>query len=100
VTIFATRAYRVDRDYAAFFDGSFDLTPELTLSAGLRAFIVENSLDGFSGFQSNTTNPNCIPVDDDNRVCDNFNKVTNQSGETHRINLTWKVDQDRLLYAT
>ncbi len=98
--LFATRAYRVDRDYAAFFDGSFDLTPELTLSAGLRAFIVKNSLDGFSGFQSNTTNPNCIPVDDDNRVCDNFNKVTNQSGETHRINLTWKVDQDRLLYAT
>lgn len=98
--LFATRAYRVDRDYAAFFDGSFDLTSQLTLSAGLRAFIVKNSFVGFSGFLSNTTNPNCIPVDDANRVCNNFDKIINQSGETHRVNLTWKVDPDRLVYAT
>ena len=98
--LFATRAYRVDRDYAAFVDGSYDLTDTVTLSAGIRAFIVKNTLVGFSGFKSNTTNPNCIAVVDENRVCDNFNKLTNQSGETHRVNLTWKIDPDRLVYAT
>ncbi len=98
--LFATRAYRVDRDYAAFIDGSYDLTSNLTLAAGLRTFIVKNSLIGFSGFQSNTTRPDCVPVNADNRVCDNFNRLTNQTGETHRVNLTWKIDPDRLVYLT
>ena len=98
--LFATRAYRVDRDYAAFFDGSFDITPQLTLSAGIRGFIVKNSFVGFSGFKSNTTAANCVPVTADNRVCNNFDKITNQTGETHRLNLTWRIDPDRLVYAT
>jgi len=98
--LFATRAYRVDRDYAAFVDGSYDLTDHVTLAAGIRTFIVKNTFVGFSGFKSGTTAANCVPVTADDRVCNNFNRLTNQSGETHRINLTWKIDSDRLVYAT
>jgi outer membrane receptor protein involved in Fe transport len=98
--LFATRAYRVDRDYAAFADGSFDITPQLTLAAGIRVFKVNNTFVGFSGFKSGTTAANCVPVEADNRVCNNFDRQTKQDGETHRVNLTWKIDPDRLVYAT
>jgi len=98
--LFATRAYRVDRDYAAFADGSFDITPQLTLAAGIRVFKVNNTFVGFSGFKSGTTAANCIPVEADNRVCNNFDRQTKQDGETHRVNLTWRIDPDRLVYAT
>lgn len=98
--LFATRAYRVDRDYAAFVDGSFDITPQLTLAAGIRVFKVNNTFVGFSGFKSATTAANCVPVQADDRVCNNFDRQTKQDGETHRVNLTWKIDQDRLIYAT
>ena len=98
--LFATRAYRVDRDYAAFVDGSFDITPQLTLAGGIRVFKANNTFVGFSGFKSNTTAANCIAVVADDRVCNNFDRQAKQSGETHRVNLTWKIDPDRLVYAT
>ncbi|QCI94494.1 TonB-dependent receptor [Novosphingobium sp. EMRT-2] len=98
--IFATRAYRVDRDYAAFIDGSYDITPNLTLSGGIRAFIANNTFVGFSGFASAVTQPNCIAVSASDRVCNNFNKKAVQSGETHRANLTWRIDPERLVYVT
>jgi len=98
--LFATRAYRVDRDYAVFGEASFDILPNLTFTGGVRGFIAHNTLLGFSGFASNTRAPNCIPVTANDRLCNNFNRRTSQAGETHRINLTWKVDPDRLVYAT
>lgn len=98
--LFATRAFRVDRDYAAFIDGSFDITPQLTLAAGIRVFKVNNTFVGFSGFKSGTLAANCVPVVADDRVCNNFDRQAKQSGETHRVNLTYKFDADRLVYAT
>lgn len=98
--LFATRAYRVDRDYAAFIDGSFDITPQLTLAGGVRVFKYNNTFVGFSGFLSNTTAANCIPVVADDRICNNFDRQAKQTSETHRVNLTWKIDPDRLVYAT
>jgi hypothetical protein len=47
--IFLKRLYRVDRDTALFGEGSWDITPKLTLTAGIRGFHVNNSLYGFSG---------------------------------------------------
>ena len=98
--IFATRGFRVDRDYAAFAEASFDLLPNVTATGGVRVFAYNNSIQGFSGFLSNTTQANCIPVTANDRVCNNFNKKAVNSGETHKLNLTWKIDPDRLIYAT
>ncbi|MEH3036348.1 MAG: TonB-dependent receptor [Sphingomonas adhaesiva] len=52
-TLWLTRQHRVDKDYAVFGEASFDLTPTLTLTAGGRAFIYDNSLVGFFGFGRN-----------------------------------------------
>lgn len=49
-TLWLTLQKRVDRDYAAFGEASFDITPTLTLSAGGRAYMFDNSLFGFFGF--------------------------------------------------
>ena len=52
-TLWLTQQNRVDRDYAAFGEASFDITPKLTLTAGGRAFIYDNTLIGFFGFGRN-----------------------------------------------
>lgn len=98
--IFATRGFRTDRDYAAFTEASFDLADAVTLTAGIRGFMYNNTIQGFSGFLSNTTRPECIAVVATDRVCNNFNKKAVNSGETHKVNLTWRIDPDRLIYAT
>ncbi len=59
-TLWLTRQHRVDKDYAVFGEASYDLTPTLTLTAGARAFIYDNSLVGFFGFGRN---PGVDPAD-------------------------------------
>ncbi len=55
-TVWLTQQNRVDKDYAVFGEASFDFTPKLTLTAGGRAFIYDNSLIGFFGFGRNPAN--------------------------------------------
>ncbi len=52
-TLWLTNQKRVDKDYAAFGELSYDIAPNLTLTAGGRAFIFDNSLIGFFGFGRN-----------------------------------------------
>jgi len=52
-TIWLTLQDRVDRDWAIFGEGEFDLTPKLTLIAGGRLYKFDNSLFGFAGFGKN-----------------------------------------------
>lgn len=97
--IFCTRVNRIDRDYAGFADVSYDILSNLTLNGGIRVFKTRNSLGGFSGFASTVADTaNCPPSP--GLPCLLFDKTISQSGETHKVNLTWKVDQDAMIYAT
>ena len=106
--VFCTRVYRVDRDYAGFADGSYDLLPNLTLDAGIRYFTTQNSLSGFSGTASRVLSPGSTPTYATNCVigtggvspCLLFGATTTQHGETHKVNLSWKVVPDKMLYFT
>ena len=82
--VFATRVLRVDRDYAAFGEAAFDIVPGVTLNGGIRGYIFHNTLRGFSGFAS------LDPVD----------ATSDGAGETHKLNLTWKIDHNHMVYAT
>ena len=99
--LFLTNAYIADRDFAAYAQGSYDITSHLTLTAGLRGFIYTNTLTGFSGYPyyvppgSTCTFP-LATIDS----CNFNNKRSHGSGETHKINLTWQVDSDHMFYAT
>ncbi|MCZ8320402.1 MAG: TonB-dependent receptor [Novosphingobium sp.] len=52
-TLWLTKQERVDRDYAAFGELSFDIQENLTLTAGVRAYKFDNTLIGFFGFGRN-----------------------------------------------
>ena len=106
--VFCTRVYRVDRDYAAFADGSYDLLSNVTIDAGIRYFTTKNSLSGFSGLASSVLAAGSTPVAGKSCVigtggvdpCLVFGSTVKQSGETHKVNLSWKVTPDKLVYFT
>ncbi|MFT3726671.1 MAG: TonB-dependent receptor [Terricaulis sp.] len=103
--IWLTSQERVDRDYAIFGEASFDITPDLTLTAGIRGFRSINSLEGFFGFSdafsSSLGVAACFgPPTTPSAPCENLHKSVSEDGETHRLNLAYHIDHDRMLYAT
>jgi iron complex outermembrane receptor protein len=54
-TLWLTNEQRTDKDWAVFGEASWDVTPTVTLTGGLRLYRFNNSLFGFAGF---TKNPN------------------------------------------
>ena len=104
-TLWLTQQKRIDRDYAAFGEASLDLSDKLTLTAGGRVFKAHNSLVGFFGFgpgySSNTGEAKCFaPAVVANSPCTNLDKSVSETGFTHRLNLSWQIDPDRMVYAT
>ncbi|MBU6266841.1 MAG: TonB-dependent receptor [Sphingomonadales bacterium] len=55
-TLWLTQQHRIDRDYAAFGELSYDVAPKVTVTAGARLFKYDNSLIGFYGFGRNPGN--------------------------------------------
>ncbi len=100
--VYYTSLHRVDRDYAVFAETAYDILPNLTLTGGIRGFIAKNTITGFSGGlgsldrQINVLGCTGTTVQD----CPNTNKKYIESGETHKLNLTWKIDPRHLVYAT
>ena len=103
--IWYTKQLRVDRDYAAFGELSFDITPQFTATGGLRWYKFDNSLVGFFGFSEGYSGSTGVaacfgPPEVDGSPCTNLDKRTKDSGFVHRLNLTYKPNDDLLLYAT
>lgn len=104
-TIWLTDEERTDRDYAAYGEVSYDILPNLTATGGLRLFEAVNSLEGFFGFgagySSHTGVSQCFaPPSEPGDPCTNLNKAVTETGETHKLNLSWHVDDDHMVYAT
>ena len=100
--VFARRLFRVDTDYAAFAEATFDLTDRLKLTGGLRGFKAKNSLFGFSGYASAVASVStpCLSTTETDRPCNNIDKRTSENGETHKVSLAWQITPDKLVYAT
>jgi outer membrane receptor protein involved in Fe transport len=112
-TLWLTDQDRVDRDEAAFGEASFDITPQLTITGGIRYYHYDNSLFGFFGYSQNFDNffgtntgfgkegQNCEPGRSfRDAPCVNLDKDTKASGETHKVNLTYRFDPTKLIYFT
>lgn len=103
--IWLTKQMRIDRDYAVFGELSYDLTDKLTGTVGTRIYKYKNSLEGFfgysAGFSSRTGVAACFgPPVVDGSPCTNLDKMTSDTDFIHRFNLTYKVSDDALVYAT
>ena len=102
--LFLTNANIVDRDYAVYAQSNVDLTKHLTLTGGIRGFIYTNTLVGFSGypFYIPPTGPfsTCTFPLATISSCPFDNKRSHSSGETHKVNLTWQIDNDHMIYGT
>ena len=97
--VFTTNTKIVDRDYAAFAEANFDLSRSVILTGGIRLFKAKNTLAGFSGFASNAAGAGCtLPIN--LSTCQNVNKSYKESGETHKVNLSWQIDPDHMVYGT
>ncbi|HEY0629334.1 MAG TPA: TonB-dependent receptor [Sphingomicrobium sp.] len=108
--IWFTKQLRVDRDYAAFGELSFDITPQLTATGGGRYYKFNNSLVGWFGFNNYEDDGIGYSGNDDylcdgppivdGSPCTNLDKRVKDSGFVHRLNLTYKPNEDLLFYAT
>ena len=113
-TFWLTDQIRVDRDYAVFGDLSYDLTPKLMASVGYRFFRYDNSLDGFFGFGLNnpynshtgeastltTRGVDCVTPGILGGPCIDLARAVKKNGSTPKVNLTYKVTDNHMLYAT
>jgi iron complex outermembrane recepter protein len=117
--IWLTKQLRTDRDYAAFGEISFDVTDKLTLTGGARYYKYDNSLVGFFGFAAGYSGDKFDPVTGlfatdgtgvagcngnpaiiNGSPCTNVNKSTSDTGFIHKLNATYKLNDDALVYAT
>jgi len=98
-TQWLTDQQRTDRDYAAFGEVSFDVIPSLTLTAGGRLFKATSHLVGFFGLRGSERA--CFaPTIYGKGPCTNVDRKAKGDGFSPRLNATWKVDEDHLLYVT
>ncbi|HEY0105794.1 MAG TPA: TonB-dependent receptor [Rhizomicrobium sp.] len=104
-TLWLTDQSRYDRDVAAFGEASYDITKDLTLTLGGRVFYAQNSLVGFFGFSADESSHTGVsqcngPAIVVGTPCTDLDKTVYESGFTHKVNLTWRIDDDRMVYAT
>jgi outer membrane receptor protein involved in Fe transport len=103
--IWLTRQRRIDRDYAAFGEIAWDITEQLTLTGGARVYRYKNSLIGFfgysAGFSSRTGESQCFaPAEVYGSPCTNLDRTTRDTDWLPKVNLTYRITEDALVYAT
>lgn len=119
--VYLNSMYRNDRDRAIFGSVSMDITDDVVLTVGTRFFEPSVSVKGFFGFglgftpiwSSNGENRcNLVEGDDGwtpdfngqadwgNKPCLNVDKGISESENVSRVNLTWNVDDNKMVYFT
>ncbi|MEP6549151.1 MAG: TonB-dependent receptor [Gammaproteobacteria bacterium] len=116
---------RVNRDTAVFGEVTWDITSKLSLLGGLRRFKYDNSLEGFYGFGINAFGPPPPPLFPGGppgpggtsgeqtcksthvwsggiqpAPCENINTSTTGTGWTPKVNVSYKITDQALVYAT
>lgn len=103
---------REDRDRAVYGDFTFDLTDQWSVTGGLRLFDYDNTVVGFFGYGLVDGSGNdravgeqlCFPATigavGAGRPCNNIDSRATGNDETHKVNVTYRIDSDRMLYAT
>ena len=103
-TIWLTDETRVDRDQAAFTQVTWDVTSKLSLNGGFRYFTYDNTLQGFFGYSAahgGSGASKCFgPATTLGAPCTDLNNRVTSSGNVPRLNATYKITPDKMVYAT
>ena len=104
---------REDVDRAIFAEVAVDFADAWTVTLGGRAFDYDSDVIGFFGYGAYYTdrvgegensgapcNPDSIGKNLRLRPCNNIDSETDGSDFTGRVNLTYRIDAERMLYAT
>ncbi len=104
-TIWLTDEQRVDRDRAVYAQATWDITSQWHLTGGMRFYHYDNSLIGFYGFNANfytgEGTATCFlgPIVK-NSPCTDLDASTAGSGSVPRVNLTYQITPNAMVYAT
>ncbi|MEO8113698.1 MAG: TonB-dependent receptor [Phenylobacterium sp.] len=103
--IWLTKQLRTDIDYAVFGEATFDITDALAVTGGVRFFKTDNSLKGFfgfgAGFSGSTGEAACFaPPIVSGGPCTNLDKTTKEDGTTYKLNATYKLTDNKMIYVT
>jgi len=104
--LWLTEQTRNDNDWAVFGEMNFDFTDRLTGLVGGRYFHTEDKLRGFFGFAdwgwSSQGEASCFTprVPFRNAPCSSVDKTTKESDSIGKASLTFKIDPDKMIYAT
>ena len=116
---YATEQDRIVRDYAAFAEGHYNITPALKITGGIRYFWTELNQVGFAGVAASARNVRSTvaatgkaggcptPLSATERLTclnTNFSRPDHQliyreQGQTHKIALDWQVAPGKMIYA-
>ncbi|BFI95371.1 MAG: TonB-dependent receptor [Rhodanobacter sp.] len=107
-TIWLTRQIRYDYNEAVYGELSYDLVPDaLTMTVGERYYRTRNNLYGFYGYStgfdpgSSYGQAGCISSTPFlGAPCLDFNKSVKDSGSLGKVNLTWNISHDAMVYLT
>ncbi|MFI4890391.1 MAG: TonB-dependent receptor [Steroidobacterales bacterium] len=100
-TLYLTNELLIHRDTAVFGEVTWDVDSHWSLLGGLRYYKYHNTQQGFSGFNFNeATCPNPTQPDSLGNSCQEFFKVAEATGTTPKGTVTYKFDDQRLVYAT
>jgi iron complex outermembrane receptor protein len=105
-TIWLTDEQRVDRDQAAFTQVTWDINAQWSLNGGLRYYTYDNTVQGFFGYSkgfspTGSGQSQCFaPASTPFAPCTDLNNRVTGSGNVPRLNLTYKVTPDKMIYAT
>ena len=102
---YLTENNKVYTDYALFAEGTYPITTQLKLTAGIRLFRAKDADSGFDGTAAGSAFPNgCATPFTAPRLqaCDNVTPPSpyDQSGETHKVTLTYQAAPSKMIYAT
>ncbi len=105
--IWLTDEQRVDRDRAVYGQVTWDITHQWSVTGGLRYYEYDNSLFGFYGFNANFFSgegtATCFPGYTavlKNAPCTDLNARTSANGTVPRVNVTYKITPQAMVYAT
>ena len=108
-TVYLNSMDREDTDEAVFGSLSYDITDAVEITVGYRYFKPEVTVKGFFGFGqgfidqawSGTGEAQCASQEAyKDKPCLNVDKKIDESDGVGRVNLTWKISDDHMVYGT